>query len=95
MPNHVHVLISLYQGVSLWEVTKLWKGASSTKINSIVGRSGTLWQKESFDHYVRDEFYFKKIINYIEENPVKAGLCNSKEQWRFSSAYCGGEFIRR
>jgi putative transposase len=54
--------------------------------NRILGRPGTFWQDESDDHCVRDEDELERIIQYVERNPVQAGLCSSAEEWAFSSA---------
>jgi hypothetical protein len=43
--------------------------------------------EEYFDRYIRDGVHYKKTIAYIENNPVKAGLCSRPEEWRFSSAW--------
>lgn len=45
------------------------------------------WQHESFDRYIRNRKHFIGVIDYIENNPVKAGLCEQKQDWRFSSAH--------
>jgi len=59
---------------------------TSTKCNNHLERCGPFWQKESFDHWVRDVDELERIIRYIEENPVKAGLVASPEDWPHSSA---------
>ena len=46
-----------------------------------------LWHSEYWDRYIRNEKHFHDVIAYIEQNPVKAKLCASPSQWRFSSAY--------
>ncbi len=56
------------------------------KANKVLGRTGKFWQEEPFDHWVRDNTEFERIIYYIENNPVKAGLVERPEDWRFSSA---------
>jgi len=55
--------------------------------NRIRGSSGSYWQTETFDHWARDGAEMCRIIDYIENNPVKAGLVGQPEQWRWSSAY--------
>ncbi|MEK6622535.1 MAG: hypothetical protein AABZ13_08625 [Planctomycetota bacterium] len=53
-----------------------------------MGRKGhTFWQRESYDHLVRDEEDFIKACYYTLNNPVKAGLCMKAEEWPLSSAY--------
>ena len=55
--------------------------------NRHLARKGKLWQEESYDHCVRDDGELERIINYVEQNPVKAGLIDAPEKWRFSSAH--------
>jgi hypothetical protein len=45
------------------------------------------WQDESYDHWVRGPEELAKIVRYIEENPVVAGLVSRGEDWRWSSAF--------
>jgi type I restriction enzyme R subunit len=60
---------------------------SGYRCNLLLGQEGAFWQRESYDHCVEDEDELERIIDYIELNPVKAGLVMSREQWRYSSAY--------
>ncbi|MCX7002081.1 MAG: hypothetical protein NTV22_02265, partial [bacterium] len=48
-----------------------------------------VWQREYWDRFIRNEQHLTTIIKYIHENPVKAGLVTSAEEWRWSSAYPG------
>jgi putative transposase len=59
---------------------------TATQCNKVLNKTGSFWQKESFDHWVRDVEELERIIRYVEENPVKAGLVSAPEEWRFSSA---------
>lgn len=47
----------------------------------------SFWQDESFDHWVRSEAELEAVIDYVENNPVKAGLVEEKKLWRWSSAH--------
>ena len=76
MPNHVHVLFCPFEGYNLEKVIHSWKSYTATKANETLNRSGTFWQKEYYDHLVRNEQEFDRIITYILENPEKAGLKN-------------------
>lgn len=89
MPNHVHVLIKLPDGVSLASVMQRWKGGSAKGINQLAGEVGTLWQREYYDRLVRDLDHFHECRAYIRNNPVKAKLCEKPEDWPYSSAGCG------
>ncbi len=86
MPNHVHVLITPNASHSLSGILHSWKSFTAVKANHVLGRTGAFWQKESFDRLVRDERHFVQATMYIEHNPVKAGLCSSPVEWRYSSA---------
>ncbi len=86
MPNHGHILLRARDGFDLSGIMQRIKGVSARKINKLLEKSGTIWQADYFDRYIRDEEHFYKAIRYIHNNPVKAGLCESAEEWRFSSA---------
>ena len=58
----------------------------ATQCNKHRKKTGPFWQRESFDHWPRDMDEMERIIRYIEENPVKAGLVAAPEEWSFSSA---------
>ena len=51
-----------------------WKKYSSRWINDRLGRSGDLWQEESYDRIIRDEEHLYRTIQYIGRNPGKAGM---------------------
>jgi hypothetical protein len=88
MPNHVHAILQPHAAMPT--VMRWLKGRTSRVADQILGRTGTaLWQDESFDHWIRSAEELSDQIEYVENNPVKAALVGSKEQWRWSSA--GGE----
>jgi REP element-mobilizing transposase RayT len=85
MPNHVHMLILPH--VALSQITHWIKGRTAREANLLLGRTGEpFWQDESHDHWVRNEREFHRIVAYIEENPVSAGLAARPEDWPWSSA---------
>jgi len=85
MANHVHALILPRIDVSV--LMKSLKGYTSREANKLLNRTGTpFWQKESYDHWVRNRIEWERIKSYIENNPVKAGLVTSPELYRWSSA---------
>ena len=89
MPNHVHVLFRLEGEAVLADIVQAWKGGSAVEINRLLGRSGPLWQRDYYDRSVRDMDHFHDCRIYIRNNPVKAGLYEKPEDWKFSSAGCG------
>ena len=85
MGNHVHGLLT--PEVDLEVITQGIKGFTAYQINKTQSARGRIfWQDESFDHWVRDDEEFFRVINYIEQNPVVAGLCEQADQWVWSSA---------
>ena len=74
MPNHFHALVAPLGDLLLGEILKSWKGGSAREINVLLGRQGSLWQKEPFDHMVRSGAQLEYFRRYIAENPAKAGL---------------------
>jgi primosomal protein N' (replication factor Y) (superfamily II helicase) len=69
MPNHVHVLVSPLGDRTLSEIIQAWKSVSSRQIKKLTGQADAVWQKESFDHIVRNAESLDKFRQYIEENP--------------------------
>ncbi|MCY7353196.1 MAG: hypothetical protein LH606_21480 [Cytophagaceae bacterium] len=68
----------------LFQVMKSVKNFSALTSNEVLNRKGSFWQKESYDHLVRDGQELSGIIRYVLENPVKAGLCSRWEEWPFT-----------
>jgi putative transposase len=85
MANHVHAL--LLPSVPPSHLLKSLKGVTARDANMVLGRTGQpFWQRESYDHWVRDDREWGKIAAYIEENPVKAGAATSAQEFPWSSA---------
>lgn len=95
MPNHVHLLIQsliekfppsrMPSAVSpVAEIMRLLKGRAARFCNLALNRSGQFWHHEYYDHYVRDENEMERIILYILNNPVKAGLVKEWKDWKFT-----------
>jgi REP element-mobilizing transposase RayT len=84
MSNHVHVLLTPHWELS--KVTQRIKGYTAHQINGLHNARGrAFWQDESYDHWSRDEEEMFRIIHYIENNPIAAGLCQRAEEWPWSS----------
>jgi putative DNA methylase len=87
MPNHVHVLITPFVGYRLADIVQAWKSWTAKAINRQLQRTGSIWQREYFDRFMRDDKQLEATIAYIEQNPVKAGLIGKASEWRFGSAW--------
>jgi REP element-mobilizing transposase RayT len=85
MPNHVHLLITAKVVPS--RLLQSLKGFTAREANLVIGRTGNpFWQRECYDHWVRNQTELERIRQYIEWNPVKAGLCSRPEEFPWSSA---------
>jgi len=74
MPNHVHALFQPETGHDLAEILGAWKSVSTRLINKVRDRRGSVWQREYYDHLIRDEAEFIHAVEYILDNPRRAGL---------------------
>jgi REP element-mobilizing transposase RayT len=85
MPNHVHVV---FEPKAALQNTMRWlKGRTARLANRILNRTGMpFWQDESYDHWIRSSRELLETIEYVENNPVRARLVESAEEWRWSSA---------
>ncbi len=91
MSNHAHVLFTplekedgSYHAVSA--IMQSLKRYTARKSNLILRREGQFWQYESYDHFVRNDKELQRIRQYILNNPVKAGLVQSWDEWPWT--YC-------
>jgi putative DNA methylase len=85
MPNHVHLLATPV--VPLPKLTRSLKGITARRANALLALTGNpFWQEETYDRTVRNAQEFEKIRNYIEGNPVRAGLVTEASEYRWSSA---------
>jgi len=75
-------------GQTLSNILHSWKSFTSNQANKSLHRTGeSFWQAESFDHWIRDDAEHARLVAYVENNPVKARLCKSPEDWKWSSAH--------
>ncbi|HSS18772.1 MAG TPA: hypothetical protein VLL54_01610 [Pyrinomonadaceae bacterium] len=86
MPNNVHTLLTRFEGFELSNILQAIKSFTAHQANKTLGRTGQFWMLECFDRYIRSEKHFDSAVTYIENNPVKAKLCQRPEEWPFSSA---------
>ena len=86
MPNHVHVVVTPLAGYTLSSLVHTWKSFTAGEANKRLGRRGHFWMQEYFDRAIRDERHFRAAVEYVEHNPVQAGLCKAPEAWPWSSS---------
>jgi putative transposase len=87
MSNHVHIVIKPFEKekndpYSFSEILQNHKSYTGHKANEYIKREGIFWQHESYDHFIRNDEELKRIIKYILNNPVKAGLVKDYREWK-------------
>src|SRR5258706_7961969 len=86
MPDHIHLLLSVSEVLALEKLMQFIKGGSSFRLRKELGYVKEVWQRSFTVHRVEDRVDFLKHREYIQQNPVRAGLVKSAEEYEFSSA---------
>jgi putative transposase len=86
MPNHVHFLARFEVGQSLSKALHSLKSFTAHEIRKLHPSVESVWQKESFDRFIRNDDHYHRTVAYIHSNPVSAKLCLEAESFRYSSA---------
>jgi putative transposase len=96
MSNHGHLLIDMQDipepvppksgqhYTALSHAMRLVKGRTGYTCMKMLGQNGAFWQSESYDHVVRNEAEFQRILWYILNNPVRAGLVKDWRAWQYN-----------
>jgi REP element-mobilizing transposase RayT len=97
MPDHVHLILTPltdYERMRiapLRQITHSIESFSAHEINRRLGRSGPVWQDESFDHLLRSSEGLDAKIDYILQNPVRCGFVSIPAEypwaWRKAVEY--------
>ena len=82
MPNHVHVVFQPLADHTLAGIVHGWKSYTAKEANRLLQRTGVFWQREYYEHLVRDAPDLRRVVRYVLENPKKAGL----RDWPWVSA---------
>jgi REP element-mobilizing transposase RayT len=85
MSNHVHMVISTERKeISLYKILQSLKRHTARESNKLLARTGAFWHHESYDHVIRNDKELVQIVKYVLNNPVKAGLVKSWQEWKWS-----------
>jgi putative transposase len=86
MPEHIHILVSEPARSTLAVALQMLKQISARKMQGKAGDS-SFWQKRYYDFNVFSQRKFVEKLRYMHRNPVKRGLVENPEEWKWSS-YC-------
>ncbi|MDR2807414.1 MAG: transposase [Spirochaetaceae bacterium] len=87
MSNHFHFLITPAEGQSLSEILKWIKMVFAIRWNKMNHKTGHFWGDRFYSRVITDEQDFWNVYNYIDQNPVKAGLVKEPREWKYSGAH--------
>ena len=90
MSNHVHLIAVPQVADGLAQVLKQAHGRYASYWNARQGSSGHVWQGRFYSCPL-GESHLWKALRYVELNPVRAGVVEAADEWRWSSAaaHCG------
>lgn len=87
MPDHIHVLLTPAEDVSLEKAMQFIKGGFSFRAKKEFAYAGEIWQRSYTEHRITDAADFEQHRQYIEDNPVRAGLVLNAADYVYSSAH--------
>jgi len=85
MPNHFHFFIQVNDGADFYKGIKNFFISYSKSINKKYNRVGSLFQGRYKVSEITSDSYYTKIITYIHQNPVAAGIVQEMENYKYSS----------
>ncbi len=87
MPDHVHLLMTLPKDTTIEKAMQFIKGGFSYRLKRDFGFQGEVWQRGFSELRINDRESWLQCSEYIKQNPVKAGLADSPEQYPYSYKY--------
>ncbi|MCP5098236.1 MAG: hypothetical protein GY943_22025 [Chloroflexi bacterium] len=89
MSNHAHIVFTPLEKENdsyhaLQTIMHSLKRYTAREGNKLLKREGAFWQHESYDHVVRNRNEWERIVKYVLNNPVKAGLVERWEDWPYT-----------
>lgn len=85
MPDHVHFFCRpTHEACKLSELMQPWKQWTSKRIKKELHLDDSVWQGEFFDHLLRPGESYSEKRNYVEQNPVRAGLVEDATDWPYA-----------
>jgi putative transposase len=82
MPEHLHLFVALEQTRRLSNWMKSLKNSLSKALRATAIRAPH-WQKGFFDHVLRSDESYSQKWEYVRDNPVRAGLTKTWEEWPY------------
>ncbi len=87
MPDHFHLIVMPRGGHALPRIMHSIKSYTAKEVNRVLGRKGKIWQDNYYEHGIRGRRDLKAKLRYTLENPVRAGLTETIEDYPYSSVH--------
>ena len=87
MPDHLHLLLTVCDGMTVEKAVQLIKGGFSYRLSHEFGYKGEVWKRGFTETQVMNRAGFEKHREYIAQNPVRAGLAGSADEFPFCFRY--------
>ena len=88
MPDHVHLLLEPSEVCDIITFVGQFKNLAQRAAWRI-GVTGAFWQPSFWDHFLRSDESVATVVQYIFENPVRAGLAETVSDYAFSGTLAG------
>jgi putative transposase len=87
MPDHLHLLFTVHDEMTIEKAMQLVKGRFSHRLSHEFGYKGEVWQRGFTEEQVMNRESFEKHREYVAQNPVKAGIVASADEFPFCFRY--------
>lgn len=87
MPDHFQALLTVHEGMTIEKATQLIKGRFSYRLSHEFDYKGEVWHRGFTEEQITNRVRFQKHREYIAQNPVKAGLAESPDEFPFCFRY--------
>jgi putative transposase len=87
MPDHLHLLLTIRDGMTIEKAMQLIKGRFSHRLSHEFGYKGEVWQRGFAEEQLIDRKSFESHREHIAQNPVKAGIAASSDEFPFGFGY--------
>ena len=87
MPDHLHLLLTVDDEMTIEKAMQLIKGRFSHRLSHEFGYKGEVWQRGFTEVQIMNRESFTKHSEYIAQNPVKAGIVASADEFPFCFKY--------
>jgi putative transposase len=91
MPDHFHVLLTVDANLTVEKAMQFIKGSFAFRAGRELGFRAPLWQKGFSEVRILKADHYRRVVEYIHNNPVARHLAKDAREFPFSSAYAGFE----